>query len=163
MFFLVDGKPDAAAAMFKDGLKVYPLTQAQNPPAMEFISGSKVPFNTIHANTYAFYEELHTVIDREPIAMLEPELRGLFASIGIQKGKPFAPDERLKSLLTEAVAVGNATARAIWPKPQLEGAYFYKNSGWYTGFVGGAYQWLKDGGQGGQKWMPIPCSFTQPR
>ncbi len=52
--FLVDGKPDAAAKNFKDGLKIYPLAQAKNPPAMEFISGSKVPYNTIHANTLRF-------------------------------------------------------------------------------------------------------------
>ena len=38
--FLVDGKPDAAARMWRDGLKIYPLAKAANPPAMEFISGS---------------------------------------------------------------------------------------------------------------------------
>jgi hypothetical protein len=86
--FLVDGKPDAAAQMWRDGLKVYPLAQADNPPAMEFISGSGKSFNTIHANNFEFYEELHSVIEREPVEMLDPELRGLFASIGIEKGKP---------------------------------------------------------------------------
>jgi hypothetical protein len=38
---------------------------------------------------------------------------GLFASIGIKHGKPFAPDERMKGILTDAVAVANATARAM--------------------------------------------------
>ena len=46
---------------------------------MEFISGGKKSYNTIHANNYEFYEELHTVIDREPVSMLDPELRGLFS------------------------------------------------------------------------------------
>ena len=32
--FLVDGKPDAAAKMFKEGLKIYPLDKAANPPEM---------------------------------------------------------------------------------------------------------------------------------
>ena len=44
--FLVDGKPDAASKMFREGVKVYPLSKAGNPPTMEFINGSKVPFNT---------------------------------------------------------------------------------------------------------------------
>jgi len=148
--FLVDGKPDAATAMFKSGLKIYPLSKAKSPPPMKFISGSSKAFNTIHANNYEFYEELHAVIDREPVSMLDPELRGLFASIGIQKGRPFAPDERMKSILTDAVAVGNATARANWIRPRIEGAYYYENSGWYTGFVGGNHAWLKDGGDGGR-------------
>jgi hypothetical protein len=104
--------PDAASALFKAGLKIYPLAEAARPPAMEFISGSEKPFNTIHANDEAFYEELHEVIEREPLSMLDPELRGLFAAIGIQKGRPFEPDERMKAILADAVQVGNATARS---------------------------------------------------
>jgi len=148
--FLVDGKPDAANEMFKTGVKVYPLKQRSNPPAMKFISGSEKAFNTIHANNFEFYEELHHVIDREPVSMLDPELRGLFASIGIQKGKPFAPDARMKKILTDAVAVGNATARAIWIRSREKGTYYYENSGWYTGFIGGSHEFLKDGGAGGR-------------
>jgi hypothetical protein len=71
--FLVDGKPDAAAKTFKEGLKIYSLAQAKNPPAMQFISGSEKVFNTIHANDFEFYEELATVIAREPIDFLDPE------------------------------------------------------------------------------------------
>jgi hypothetical protein len=62
--FLVDGKPNTAAKTFKEGLKIYSLAQAKNPPAMEFISGSEKDFNTIHANDFEFYEELATVIAR---------------------------------------------------------------------------------------------------
>lgn len=148
--FLVDGKPDAASALFKNGVKVYPLAKKNDSPKMEFISGSGKPFNTIHANNFEFYEELHTVIEREPVGMLEPELRGLFASIGIEKGKPFAPDARMKKLLTEAVAIGNATARAIVFRPRSEGYAYYPGSAWGTAFIGGSYQWLKDNGMGGR-------------
>ena len=147
---LVDGKPDAPTAMFRDGLRVYPLARAGDPPAMEFISGSKRTENTIHANTFEFYEELHAVIEREPVSMLDPELRGLFASIGIQKGRPFAPDERMRRILSEAAAIGNATARGIVFRPRLEGAYYYPNSAWATAFPGFDYEWLKDGGEGGR-------------
>jgi len=148
--FLVDGKPDASSKMFRAGLKVYPLSRAENPPRMSFINGSDQAFNTVHANSYDFYEELYEVIEREPSLMLDSELLGLFSSIGIQKGKPFNPDARMKAILKEAVAVGNATARAIWLQPRLEGAYFYEDSGWYTGFVGGDYEWLIEGGKGGR-------------
>lgn len=156
--FLVDGKPDAASKMFREGLKVYPLSKAKNPPAMQFVNGSKKAFNTIHANTYEFYEELHMVLEREPVSMLDPELRGLFASIGIQKGRPFAPDKRMEEILHESIAVGNATARSIWLRPRLEGAYLYENSGWYTGFVGGSHEWLKDKGEGG-RWQDARTLF----
>ena len=148
--FLVDGKPDAASKMWRTRLKVYPLAKASNPPKMEFINGSKRAFNTIHANDYEFYKELDHVIQKEPVSFLDPELRGLAASIGIVKGKKFAPDARMKAILADAVAVGNATARAIMFEPREEGVYLYENSQWFTPFVGGDYRWLIDDGMGGR-------------
>ena len=70
---------------------------------------------------------------------------GLFASIGIEKGKPFAPDERMKKILTEAAAVGNATARAILFRTRMKDAYYYPNSAWFTTFQGG-YEFLSQPG-----------------
>lgn len=148
--FLVDGKPDAASKNFKEGLKVYPLAQKRNPAAMQFINGSKKSFNTIHANTDAFYEELSHVIAKEPVELLDPELRGLAASIGLRKDKPFAPDDRLKSILKEAAAVANATARAIVFETRDQTTYYYENSVWKNPFIGGDYRWLIDGGVGGR-------------
>lgn len=147
--FLVDGKPDAATRMFENGVKIYSLAKRDNPPKMEFISGSGKPFNTIHANNFEFYKELNTVIQREPAEMLDPVTRGIFASVGIEKGKRFAPNAQMKKLLTEAVAIGNAMARAFVFRPRLKGFAYYPNSAWGTGFVGGSYRWLRDGGKGG--------------
>jgi hypothetical protein len=56
--FLVDGKPDTASKLFREGVKVYSLAKAGNAPPMEFFNGSKVPFNTIHPNNFEFYKEL---------------------------------------------------------------------------------------------------------
>lgn len=148
--FLVDGKPDAASAMFRTGLKVYPLSMKANPPAMEFSNGSRKFFNTIHANNFEFYQELHAVIEREPVSTFDPELRGTFAAIGIEKGKPFAPDERMKKILTEAVAIGNATARAISFRPRSADSPLYPDSAWKHAFLGGDYQWLANEGRGGR-------------
>jgi hypothetical protein len=112
---------DAAAKNVKENLRIYPLSKKDNPPIMEFISGSGVAFNTIHANNYLFYEHLNEWIQQEHIDMLDPETRGLFASIGIEKGKPFRPDERMKKILTDAVAVANAAARSIVWHPRTDG------------------------------------------
>ncbi len=148
--FLEDGKPDAASKMWRTGLKVYPLSKAKDHKKMHFVNGSGKFFNTIHANNYKFYEELNHVLQYEPVSFLDPELRGLAAAIGIEKGKPFKPDERMKKILKDAVAVGNATARAISLRPRDKNAYLYKGKQWYTGFVGKDYQWLLDGGKGGR-------------
>ena len=68
-------------------------------------------FNTIHAMDFSFFEEVNEVVQEEPAEAIDPETLGLLASIGIVKGKPFAPDARMKQILTEAAAVGQATAR----------------------------------------------------
>ncbi|UXP31017.1 DUF1254 domain-containing protein [Reichenbachiella agarivorans] len=148
--FLVEGKPDTSSKMYRDGLKVYPLKDKDNPPNMEFINVSTKDFNTIHANNYDFYHELNDVIQREPVSFLDPELRGLFASIGIEKGKTFDPDERMKEILEDAVKVGNATARAISFRTREEEASIFKNGHWESGFLGGSYEWLKNEGKGGR-------------
>ncbi|SFV60271.1 protein of unknown function DUF882 [hydrothermal vent metagenome] len=148
--FLKDGKPDAASKMWREGLKIYPLAKANDHKEMRFVNGSGKFFNTIHANNSEFYEELWHVLQKEPISFLDPELRGQAAAIGIEKGKPFSPDARMKKILKDAVAVGNATARAISLRPRDPNAYLYEGKQWYTGFVGKDYQWLLDGGNGGR-------------
>ena len=90
------------------------------------------------------------MIQKEPLDFIDPELRGLAAAIGIRKGKPFAPDARMKKILTEAVAVGNATARAVSFRGRDPRAALYQDSQWKTLFVGGDYRWLDDGGTGGR-------------
>ncbi len=89
--FLVDGEPDAAINMFREGLRIYPLARAADPPAMEFVSFSRQQMNTIHANTVEFYEEIAPVIEREPIGVIDPETRGMLAAIGIPQGSTVRP------------------------------------------------------------------------
>jgi hypothetical protein len=111
--FLVNGDPKPAAENFKKGMRIYPLARAENPPPMKFANYSGKAFNTIHASDFTFFKEVNQVVKEEPNDALDTETLGLLASIGIEKGKPFAPDARMKKILTEAAAVGNATARAI--------------------------------------------------
>ncbi len=84
-------------------------------------------------------------MQEEPTDALDRETVGLLASIGIQKGKPFSPDARMGKILTEAAAVGNATARAIGFSTRDRRAYYYPNSAWKTGFIGGSHEFAPGG------------------
>jgi hypothetical protein len=125
--------------------RVYPLSAAANPPSPTYVNTSGLQFNTIHANTFDFYDEINAVIQHEPSDAFDPEIVGLFAAIGIKKDKPFAPDERMKGILTDAVAVGNATARALVFAPRDERVMFYPDRHWGTAFIGGAYDFMNNG------------------
>ena len=65
-------------------------------------------------------------------------MRGAIAAIGIVKGQPFAPDARVKKLLTEAATLADATARAIPYHPRIAGVRIYPDdpkSVWSTAFA----------------------------
>ena len=140
--FTVNGDTGPAVEATKKFAKVYPLAEAKNQLPMNFINVSGKAFNTVHANDFTFFEEINHVIQEEPNEAMDPETLGVLAAIGIEKGKPFAPDDRMKKILTDSVAVGNATARAILFKSRMKDAFFYPNSAWCTPFVGGSYEFL---------------------
>ena len=94
---------------------------------MEFISGSGKAFNTIHPNNYSFYEHVNELVQSESDEMLDVDTRGLLASIGIIKGQPFAPDERMRGLLTDAALASAATRSIVW-SPRDHGAKIYPDT-----------------------------------
>ncbi len=142
--FLQNGDVAASVATQKAHTRIYPLSAAANPPAQKFFNISGLKFNTVHANDFSFYDELNEVVQHEPGDAFDPDTVGLFAAIGIKKGKPFAPDARMKAILTEAVAVGNATARSIVFAPRDPRQKFFPDRQWATGFLGG-YRFFDNG------------------
>ena len=138
--FLKDGDPKPGVDEVKKNLKAYALADAANPPAMNVVNISGKAFNTIGPSDYTFWDAINQLIQREPADAMDPITTGYFASIGIENGKPFAPDSRMKEILKEAAAVGDATARTLVYKCRIKEAYFYPNSAWLTLFVGGSYQ-----------------------
>jgi hypothetical protein len=135
--FLVHGDPKPGVELVKKFTKVYPLAQAGKPPQLEFVDLSGKPFNTVAPADYTFWDLLNQVVQEEPSASLDQIRLGFYAAIGIQKGKPFAPDERMKKILTEAAAAGDATARAIAFHIRDKDAYYYPDSTWQLPFIGG--------------------------
>jgi hypothetical protein len=143
--YLVNGDPRPAVESMKQHIRIYPLAQRESPPEQKFVNLSGREFNTIHANDFTFFEEVHQVVQEEPAEGIDPEILGLLASIGIEKGKPFAPDARMTAILTDAAAVGNATARAIVFATRDPESYLYEGSAWKTGFIGGSHEFKRDG------------------
>ncbi len=110
--FVEKGGIASAVAGVKAKAAIFPLSRAKIPPATNFIDISGVKFNTISANDFSFYEELNAVVQNEPADWVDPDTVGLYAAIGIRKGQTFAPDARMKGILTDAMAVANAIARS---------------------------------------------------
>ena len=135
--FLVDGSPKPGVESVKKTLKIYPLADAANPAPVKFANASGIPSNFVFPGDYSFWELLNQVIQEEPSAGSDPTTLGLFASIGIEKGKAFEPDARMKAILEDAAKIGAATARSLAFKMREKDAYFYPDSQWRLPFFGG--------------------------
>jgi len=130
--FLVNNDPKPAAENVKKNLKIYPYTpggmgtsiatalegkvrlgRSPTVPDTKFVEASGKAFNTIPPSDYGFFEMINENIQQEPATSYDVELAGQLAAIGIVKGKPFQPDARMKKVLTDAAAVGNAAGRML--------------------------------------------------
>ncbi len=91
-----------------------------------------------------YFDFASELVHDQPAEALDPEIAGALAAVGIVKGKPFEPDARMREILTEAAAVGNATARtlAFSPRP-AEGAHYYgPSSRWLNGLLASGHEFL---------------------
>jgi hypothetical protein len=75
---------------------------------------------------------LNDIVQQEPATSLDPELMGPLAAVGIIKGKPFAPDARMKNILTQALAVANATSRSLFMNARDPAWFYYPGSAWWN-------------------------------
>jgi hypothetical protein len=58
-------------------------------------------------------------------------MMAMLRSLGIEKGKPFQPDARMKKLLTEATLVGEAMAKVNdYEKRDMPSAHYADGSEW---------------------------------
>ncbi|MET9394867.1 DUF1254 domain-containing protein [Streptomyces sp. NPDC006624] len=131
------GDPHPAVENVKAGTRVYALSRADAPPPMRFVNVSPEPAVAVPPSDQRFWQLLNEVVQSEPPESADPITLGMFASLGIHNGEPFDPDERMRALLTEAAAVGDATARALTYRFRQREAYYYPGSAWRKGFLGG--------------------------
>ncbi|WP_272699575.1 DUF1254 domain-containing protein [Desulfovibrio sp. Fe33] len=144
--FLVNGETGPTVASLKKQLKVYPLSESANPPAMEFLEISGASHNTIHANNFKFFEEINEVIQEEPIDAISPEARGRLALLGIVKGQPFNPDDRMRKILNEGAQLGATIARSIIFAARDESTWVYPGDPtWFNPFAIGNHEFMTKG------------------
>ena len=142
--FMANFDPDPVVKNMKDHFRLYPLGSA--PKEVKWFNTAMEDFNTLHAQDATFFDEVNITVQEEPNSAENPEILGLLASIGIQKGKPFAPDARMKKILAEAAAVGTAAQRTILFRNRDESTVIWPGSkSWELGFAGGSHEFLNDG------------------
>lgn len=106
--------PGTARAIPPTALKVYKIsTPKRSPRCAEITHNSLRPIMEIAPDDRRFFEDLHRLVQEQPLSSLDGEKRSLFASIGIIKGRPFRPSVRMRQILGDAIAIGSTTIRGM--------------------------------------------------
>jgi len=141
--FQVDGKTDPAVALMKQ-IRIYPLAKAAAPPPMKFMNGSNQDIDALFPDNFRYFELLAKLVEEEPGELFEPLERAQMQAIGIEKGRPFNPDEKTRALLGEAARIGGAIARAnTYGAPNT--VYYYPNRRWQGMPAGNDYTFARNG------------------
>lgn len=167
--YLVDSDPAPAVANIRAHMKIYPyvagsygtsiaealtgtvkLAGEPTIPETKFVEASDLAFNTIPPSDFGFYEWINENVQNEPATSYDVELAGQLAAIGIVKGKAFVPDDRMRKILTEAAAVGQAAGRVLnWRPFEIHPDWAY-----YDGSMWGSMLW-----EGGAFFETPPPAF----
>jgi hypothetical protein len=107
--------PDKEKALKEIGPKFqsYPYAQRKNPPLKPYLKGNDRIWTINPPTGLAYFERLSDILRNEPVAERDRFMMAQLKPLGIEVGKPFAPNERQKKILTDAALAGELTLRGI--------------------------------------------------
>ncbi|MBX9840464.1 MAG: DUF1254 domain-containing protein [Xanthobacteraceae bacterium] len=138
-----DPKPAVALA---EQTRIYPLWAAEKDvKPMQFPNGSGKRVNMMYPVDNTFWTKLKTFVDYEPVSAIDPELRGVLASIGIIQGQPFNPNAKQQELLKKAVETAPKMIMASRQLGRPDGRQlYYKDRQWENVWAGNTADWFQD-------------------
>ena len=118
----------AKAVEYGKRIKVYPLSEAANPPSTKFVDAIDVVFDATIPYDVGFYTSLDRMVQYEPWLQRDKAMIDMLKSIGIEKGKPFAPDAKTQEILNSAAREAHAYLDLRYQ--QLFEAVYYDGAHW---------------------------------
>ena len=111
----------AKAVEYSKRIKLYPLSQAANPPKTVFADATGTLYDANIPYDSAYFDSLNRFIQHEPWIERDRGYIDILKSIGIEKGEPFQPDaeqrKRLDAAAKKAHAWLNHGFEAIFTPP----------------------------------------------
>jgi len=108
-------------------IKVYPLSQASGPPPTVFTDVKDTLFDSTIRYDDSFFVNLDRIVQGEPWLWRDRAMMDPLRSLGIEKGKPFAPDAATKQALGAGIREAHAWMAAKYDAglpPFFEGTHW---------------------------------------
>jgi hypothetical protein len=109
-------------------IKLYPLSQAENPPETTFVDTVDSVFDSTIPYDLRFFQSLDRMVQAEPWLERDKAMIDQLKSIDIEKGKSFHPDAKTEEILADAAREAHA-----WIESRYESVFsppFYEGSQW---------------------------------
>lgn len=116
----------AKAVAYARRIRIYPLSQAANPPATAFVDASGVLYDATIPYDARFFEVLDRVVQSQPWLQRDRAMIDKLRTIGIEKGKAFSPDEGRRKVYDaaakEVLALLSARYDELFETPYAPGS-----------------------------------------
>lgn len=126
---ILDPDPELGRQLLAN-LHIYPLSRSANPTPTRLIAPEGRAWSQVQPRGLAYWERLHAVLQTEPVEERDRMMMAMLAPLGLEKGKPFAPDARQKQLLIEGAAKGELMAKNLSFNKRFESARYRSDAHW---------------------------------
>src|SRR6185503_10264241 len=92
----------AKAVDYGKRIAFYPLSAAAKPPATTYLDAADVVFDATIPYDVRFFESLARMVDSQPWLERDKAMIDSLKTLGIEKGKAFAPDAKTREIMNEA-------------------------------------------------------------
>lgn len=92
----------AKATALTKKIRIYPLSNADNPPEMKFVDVYGKMLEMTPKLDGNIYRHIHDMIQEEVVLDRDLAMMGLLARIGIKKNEPYKPDAKLQGMFVQA-------------------------------------------------------------
>lgn len=133
-FRTLDPDPGTSDALAR-AVRIYPYRDRENPAPTRIISPDGRPWNGDQPRGLEYWRMLHGIYQTETVDERDRFYLAMLRQLGIRKGEPFAPDERLTGILERGAAAGELVAQANTFAKRFEQGTYWPDRVWEQAIV----------------------------
>jgi hypothetical protein len=138
--FFQDPKQLAEPVSVMEQTRIYPLGKEASANPMQFPNASATRANMLYPQDGSAFDMLARLVEHEYADAADMEMRGVLATLGIEKGKPFSPGAKTRDLLDKGAKTGFRIAHTFdyAPSTAIPNGRWYPDRRWINVFPGNA-------------------------
>jgi hypothetical protein len=123
-FRTLDPDPERSDALVR-AVRIYPYADRENPAPTRIVSPDGRAWTGDQPSGLDYWKRLHAIYQSEVVDERDRFYLAMLKQLGIEKGRPFAPSERLTRILEQGAAAGELMAQAnTFAKRFGQGSYW---------------------------------------